>query len=257
MAASFAERLAAVLNGRLVGVYLVGSYALGDLQRESDVDFLAAVEGGVPSTAVEQLRSLHALMTSSYPHRPFDGFYVDPDDLRHHPDPSSKGGLQFLDDTLRENTKVRLVEWEMLRRCGHVVTGRQVGELGVLDASADLAAFSRRNLLDYWTPWLERTAPYLMDGDPIGPKRTQMAWAAAWCVLGVPRLHVAIADGDIVSKTEAGIRALSRFDPGWHAVIDAALDYRRRGDEAAIDQLATMRMEALAFARHALETALT
>ena len=257
MAATFAERLAAVLNGRLVGVYLVGSYALGDLRRESDVDFLAAVEGGVPSTGVEQLRSLHALMASRYPQRPFDGFYVDPQDLRHHPDPSSKGGFQFLDGTLRRNTKVRLVEWEMLRRCGHLVRGRQVSELGVFDASADLAAFCHRNLLDYWTPWLERTAPYLMDGDPIGPERTKMAWAAAWCVLGILRLQVAIADGSIVSKTEAGIRARSRSAPAWHAVIDAALDYRRRGDEAAIQQLAAMCIEALAFCRRVVQTART
>lgn len=210
VAASFAERLAAVLKDGLVGVYIVGSYALGDLQRDSDIDFVAAVEGDLSPSTVEELRSLHAWMTSTCPRPPLEGFYVDADDLRRQPDPSSKRGLHFLDGMLRENIHVRLVEWEMLRRCGRVVTGRPVGELGVFDASADLATFSRRNLREYWTPWLERTAPYLMDGDPTGPKRTQMAWAAAWCALGIPRLDVAIADGEIVSKP----RPVSALAPG-------------------------------------------
>lgn len=41
-----------------------------------------------------------------------------------------------------------MVEWEMLRRCGHVVHGPPVSDLHICDASSDLGAFSLRNLVD-------------------------------------------------------------------------------------------------------------
>lgn len=76
MAGAFAEPLTAGLNGNLVGLYLVGSYVLGDLQHDSDVDFLAVL-GAEPSRAdIEHLRSLHTWMCSRYPERRFEGFYA-------------------------------------------------------------------------------------------------------------------------------------------------------------------------------------
>jgi predicted nucleotidyltransferase len=255
MAASFAERLAAILGDRLIGVYLVGSYVLGDLQDDSDVDFVAVVDGGVSQAMVGQLESLHSWMGSKYPRRSFEGFYVDAADVRRHPDPASKRGWHFLGGALREISEVRLAEWEMLRRSGRVVAGRPVDELGVFDASADLAAFSHRNLQEYWAPWLRRTGRLLMRGPAVGPRRKQMAWAAAWCALGVPRLHVAIADGKIVSKTEAGERVRAWADSEWWPVIDAALDYRHSGTKN-VKQLLAVRDQALAFSAHVLQVAL-
>lgn len=255
MSAAFAQRLAPVLGDRLVGVYLVGSYALGDMQPGSDVDFMAVIAGDVTVSDIGQLRDLHAWMASTYPERPLEGFYVDIEDLQRGSEPRSLR-MRLAEGELHENEAASLIERETLRRCGEVVAGRPVADLQIFNSSADLPAFSHRNLGDYWGPWLERTAPRLMGPVTVGPLRKQAAWAAAWCALGVTRLHVAIADGDIVSKTEAGERALKRFDAKWHPVIGAALDYRRSGDSTSTKRLAGLRSDAREFSSHVLEAAL-
>lgn len=248
MTEAFAERLATIVGDRLAGLYLVGSYVLDDLQADSDVDFMAVISGKVPG---EQLAELHDWMRSAYPDTPFEGFYVESELLSSSPDAAS--GSSFIGKKFGEGTKIGLVEWEMLRRHGHVVVGRPVADLGICDASADLPAFSRRNLDEYWEPWLTRTGPFLMKS----PVRKHKAWASAWCVLGVPRLLVAIEAGEIVSKSEAGRRARDRFGAEWHAVIDAALDHRQQADKASIKRLAAMGDEALAFSRQMLDAART
>ncbi len=252
MAAVFAARLAPVLDDGLVGLYLVGSYALRDLQAESDIDFVAVVSVDVSAAAVSALGSLHAWMSSTYPGLPLEGFYVHSDDLRAHSEHARHKRWRYHSGTLDERTEGLLVEWEVLRCHGHRVFGRPVEELRVFDASADVPAYSRRNLEEYWVPWIERTGSRLMGAPAIGPMRARAAWAAAWCVLGIPRLHAAIVDGEIVSKTEAGVRARRRFDARWHPVIDAASAYRRSADRATIKALASKRADALAFSRHAL-----
>ncbi len=140
----------------------------------------------------------------------------------------------------------------MLRRIGHRVHGSPIVDLRVFDASDDLAAFSRRNLQQYWARWIERTGPYFMQNG----SRRDRAWAAGWCVLGVPRLYTAIAEGEIVSKTEAGVRARATFDSMWHALIDAALEHRRRNDEASTEAMSEVVADALPFAAHVLRAAL-
>ena len=255
MSASFADRLGLVLGDRLVGVYLVGSYALGDMQAGSDVDVIVVVGGTVTDPDVSKLRELHAWMASTYPARPFEGFYADLEDLRLGNEPCSLR-MRFAGDELHEREAASLIERETLRRCGAVVAGRPAADLGVFDSSAHLAAFSHRNLSEYWAPWLERTAPRLMGAVAVGPLRKQAAWAAAWCVLGVTRLHAAIADGNIVSKTEAGRRALKCFDAKWHPVVNAALDYRLNGDGPSTKRLGGLRSDARAFSSHVVEAAL-
>ena len=140
-AASFAGALAAALDGRLTGLYLVGSYALGDFQPESDLDFMAVVDGRPDE---ERIRTVHA--TAPPGGRRLEGFYVAADDLARHPSAAVHPRLQFLDGELRATDGALIVEWETLRRHGHRITGPPVADLAVFDTSADLAGFSHRNL---------------------------------------------------------------------------------------------------------------
>jgi hypothetical protein len=256
MAAAFGERLSSVLGDRLVGLYLVGSYVLRDLQAESDVDFIAVLSGDTPRIAMDELSSLLEWMKATFQSRSFEGFYVDEATLRASPAPASASAVNFNVGMFNPDARAGVVEWEMLRRHGHVVLGRPVPDLGIFDASAELPASSKRNLTEYWEPWLTRTGPLMMRGPSLGPLRKRKAWAAGWCVLGVPRLVVAIEDGEIVSKTEAGVRAKSRFDAKWRPLLDAAIDHRRDGSNATAKRLANMCGDALGFSRHVVDVAL-
>ncbi len=66
--AFLAEWLAGVreaLGDDLVGAYLHGSFAIGDFDRHSDVDFLAVIERDLEAIEVEALRALHARLHAS------------------------------------------------------------------------------------------------------------------------------------------------------------------------------------------------
>src|SRR5438309_633657 len=76
MASAFGERLRAGFGGDLVGLYLVGSYVLGDLQAEGDVDFIAVMCGERAAARLADLRAIHSWMSLTYPQRPFEGLYV-------------------------------------------------------------------------------------------------------------------------------------------------------------------------------------
>jgi hypothetical protein len=246
-AARFAGRLSGTLGHRMIGLYLVGSFALGDLQPDSDLDFVAVLADIDRAADEALLGPLHG----DHSDHTLEGFYVAVGDLRRHPADWVSPRLHWLNGEWREVAGALIVECEMLRRFGHRIQGPPVGDLGVFDAGADLGASSRRNLQVYWAPWIERTGPWLMEN---GSLRDQ-AWAATWCVLGVPRLYVAITDGEIVSKTEAGVRARKTFDPKWRPVIDAALDHRRRNDGESAARVAVFGADALAFAANVVHAA--
>ena len=48
-----------VLGDKLIGIYLQGSFAVGDFDEHSDVDFIAAIESEQTTTEVEELQRLH------------------------------------------------------------------------------------------------------------------------------------------------------------------------------------------------------
>jgi hypothetical protein len=248
-AAQFARRLSGVLGERMVGLYLVGSFALGDLQPDSDLDFLAVLADVDQPTDEARIGPLHGDDSD----HALEGFYIAAADLRRHPAESVSPRLHWLNGAWREVAGTLVVEYEMLRRFGHRLHGPSVGELRVFDAGADLGASSRRNLQVYWVPWIERTGPWLMEHGSL----QDQAWAATWCVLGVPRLYVAITDAEIVSKTEAGVRARETFGPRWRPVIDAALDHRRRNDGVSAARVAALGADALAFSSHVVHAAAT
>src|SRR5919199_3043690 len=80
-AARFAGRLSGTLGHRMIGLYLVGSFALGDLQPGSDLDFVAVL-ADVDRPADEAL--IGPLHSDDSEHA-LEGFYVAAGDLRRHP----------------------------------------------------------------------------------------------------------------------------------------------------------------------------
>jgi predicted nucleotidyltransferase len=98
----FLEAAGRILEGNFIGLYLTGSFALGDFDADSDVDFLV-VTNTDPSTAQESaLRAMHRdlydLEIAWAKH--LEGSYIKADLLRR-PDPQGTP-LLYLDNTARE-----------------------------------------------------------------------------------------------------------------------------------------------------------
>jgi hypothetical protein len=57
--AELVSGISEVLGEMLVGVYLQGSFAVGDFDEHSDVDFIVAIAGELRTDEVQRLQGLH------------------------------------------------------------------------------------------------------------------------------------------------------------------------------------------------------
>ncbi len=224
------------LPGRIAGFYVVGSAALGAFRPgRSDVDFVAVVDRPLSRDEIRRLRAVHAITGLGTAARGLaraplafpearNGVYVAAEQLGRPvtaivPEASHVGHLFHVG----RGFDVNPVMWRVLEQSGIALRGPAPSGLALDAEPLALRAWNRANLETYWRPWADRAAA----GRPWH-LRARPRWAAAWGVLGAPRLHYTLATGDIVSKEAAGRHAREAFDDRWHALIDAALAYRER-----------------------------
>jgi len=199
---------------RVIGLYLVGSLALGDfVPGSSDIDFVAILASGED---LDRLPHLHRHLADTIPRTHIDGIYLRREDLSRPPGgagPVAHEGVLRLASTAERPP----VTWLTLRRHGVVVYGESPSALGIWGDVAAASAYSRQNLTDYWLPWLSRRRLGGVDLDGA---------AVSWACLGLSRLHAMISTGAIVSKTGGGLHALRSF-PEQRAILLEALQLRR------------------------------
>lgn len=204
--------------GLVEGLYLQGSVALGDYRPGvSDIDFVAVTSRTPEDGAV---RAVHAELRRSRSRPLFDGLYVGWDDLRRDPAQAAAGPAVHewrVDPASRFERN--LVTWHILAQAGVAVRGPAVADLGVHTDWPTLSEVTRRNLDEYWTPWLRRSARGVVGLTP---------WATTWGVLGVARLRHTLAAGQVTSKTDAAAYALDTYGR-WHRVVREALRIRVGG----------------------------
>jgi hypothetical protein len=150
----------AVLGDNFCGAYLQGSFAVGDADVHSDVDFIVVTEDDVEPERQAELQALHqalyALPTSWAQH--LEGSYV-PRQVLRRPDPD-RGPLLYLDNgatefALDNHDNTAIVRWS-LREHGVVLAGPDPREL--LDAvTADELRAEVRWALGLWQAWFRST----------------------------------------------------------------------------------------------------
>ncbi len=91
--------------------------------------------------------------------------------------------------------------WEILAG-GVSVRGPAVQSWGLDPEPAQLRGWTRRNLLDYWSPLADR-----LGRGPL-PLR---AGRVAWCLSGPARMHVTVRTGTVVSKADGARLAVHDF----------------------------------------------
>ena len=205
--------------GLVEGLYVQGSVALGDYwPGVSDIDFVA-VTGEVP--AVETIATIHADLRRMHSKPFFDGLYVSWDDLRQDPAKTAAGlAVHEWRVQAASRSERHLVTWHVLAQAGVAVRGPAVADLGIFTDWPAMVEATRRNLVEYWTPWLDRSARGVVGLTP---------WATTWGVLGVARLRHTLAAGQVTAKTYAAAYALETYDKRWHRVVREALRIRVGG----------------------------
>lgn len=227
-----ADRL---LPGRVVGLYLVGSAALGSFRPgRSDIDFIAVVEGEMDAQELRRLRTLHAiagglsgLASASRGWSPMantcNGVFVRRDDLAKPVSAivpiASHTGCHF---AVGSGFDVNPVIWKELAEHGVPVRGPDPDSLALVPEPELLRPWCLHNLSSYWRSWAHAALEHRPHSGWLRPR-----WATAWATLGAPRLHRTIATGEVVSKEAAGEYALEVFDARWHPLIRQGLAYWR------------------------------
>ena len=212
----------AALGAGFCGAYLQGSFALGEGDEHSDVDFVVVTRD--EPTAAEQaaLQELHGrLFERPGPWaRHLEGSYAPLGTLRR-VDPSG-APFFYLDNGARElvwdgHCNTAVVRWT-LRERGVVLAGPEPRELLDPVPAGALRAEARTNLHEY-ANWARESRDRYLAGDRLAFSR----WQQPYLVLSFCRMLYTLAAAEVASKPLAARWALEELDPRWAPLIRRAL----------------------------------
>jgi hypothetical protein len=210
------EGVRAALRGNFIGAYLQGSFAVGDADEHSDVDFIVVTNDEVTQEQRAELQALHQRLyeqpTPWAQH--LEGSYVPRRTIRRL-DPDRRP-LLYLDNgatefTLDNHDNTAVVRWS-LREHGVVLAGPAPREL-IDPVSADQLREDVRWALNEWAVWYRSL-------------RSIDRRSLAVAVLSLCRVLHTLATGVVGSKRVAGKWALGELDRDWEPLISWALDDR-------------------------------
>jgi hypothetical protein len=232
----------AVLGDDLVGVYLQGSFALGDADVHSDVDLIAVTASDVTAGQLAGLQVMHAHL-HRLPNRwasHLEGSYLPRADVRRR-GPVSRS-FPYLDngsDTLIADPHCdsQVMRW-ITRERGIALTGPAPATL--------IDPVEPEQLRDEMDGVLTELLRYAREPSPVG---RMSRWMQAFVVTTLCRILATSATGTVASKRAALEWAHDRVPSAWRDLITGAIEDRpdpwRRVHEAADDALVE---ETLAFA---------
>ncbi len=219
------EQARAVLGSDLVGVYLVGSFAVGDADEHSDVDVLVPVAR--PPTAAQEaaLRAFHAELPVGDGHwnQELEGSYPPVEELR------TLAGLGrrwlYVDRGATE------MEWST--HCNTLEHRWTLRHRGVV-----LTGPSPATLVDPLPPGALREEMRRQIPSVLGSLRTwvdveRVAWGQRYAVATLCRMLFSVATDEVASKRASLLWAAAALAPEFRPLVEAALAGRARGWDPA------------------------
>ncbi len=208
-----------ILGENFYGAYLQGSFALGEADEHSDVDFLIVTRDEINNEQLGQLQDMHKQIYEldvSWA-RHLEGSYVSREQLRH-VDPS-RSSYPFLDNGANElqpddHCNTAVVRW-LLREHGVVLAGPEPKSLIDPVPEQELRREALTRIAEY--------AAWAADPTQAGP---MSRWKQPYLVLTLCRLLNTLETGRVVSKQEAAEWALGTLDAEWRSLVERALDDR-------------------------------
>lgn len=216
--AEMVGQMQTILRESFIGAYLQGSFAVGDFDRHSDVDFIVAVENELSDEQVAALQIMHdriyGLEVGWAQH--LEGSYFPKDILR---DTIRRGSdLWFLDHGSRslvrsDHCNTLVVRWVMHEH-GIALAGPPAPTL-VDSIPADEL---RTEILKALTGWGQQ----ILDD----PALYENNFYQGFIVLSYCRMLRDYVVGQVGSKRTGAEWAKDNLDPAWSGLIDRAWDTR-------------------------------
>jgi predicted nucleotidyltransferase len=208
-----------VLGTNLCGVYLQGSFAVGDADEHSDVDFIVVTHRKVSGLERAGLQAMHErLFTLAVPWaQHLEGSYVTKRKLRR-VDPD-RSPLLYIDNgstqlEMSNHCNTAVVRWS-LREHGIVLVGPEPRTLidPVSEAQLRSEAVATSETFARWMPYLAKQG-------------FMSEWTQSFLVLMFVRILQTLESGRVGSKVEAAEWAIRALDPRWRPLIQQAIAER-------------------------------
>jgi predicted nucleotidyltransferase len=250
--ANLVDGVVAALGENLCGVYLQGSFAVGDADEFSDVDFVVVTHEDLSPAEQAALRELHARIhdTGVEWAQHLEGSYVSAARLRRVDPERTK--LFYLDNGARDliwddHCNTAVVRWT-LREHGVALAGPD--PRGLIDpVSEESLRAEARAAMRAYDEWARESAERYRSGDLLSFSR----WKQPYLVITFCRILFTLDQGTVASKRQSGEWALDALEEEWAPLIRCALDDRpdpwgrvhRPAEPAAVE-------ETVAFAAYAV-----
>ncbi len=213
-----ADSVQTILCDTFIGAYLQGSFAVGDFDLHSDVDWLIAVEAEPSAAQVAALQAMHERVyhLNSRWARHLEGSYFPRDVLR---SASGRGAnLWYLDNGARS-----LIQSD---HCNTLVVRTVVREQGIILHGPDprilIDAISadalRQEIYETMTTWGQE----ILDD----PRRYSNRFYQAYLVLNYCRMLHDLVNGRTGSKLAGAEWALQNLDDSWAGLIERSWTMR-------------------------------
>jgi hypothetical protein len=212
------ESVQAILNSTFVAACLQGSFATGDFDRHSDVDFLIAIKEELPDDQVQALQIMHAriyhLDCAWAQH--LEGSYFPKEVLRRPAQPIAK--LWYLDNGSQslirsDHCNTVVVRWTARQR-GIVLAGPSPDTL--IDPIP--VEILRQDIMATIQDWGREIM--------ANPERFNNRFYQSFIVLSYCRMLHDYLAGSIGSKRGGAEWVKANLEPTWNGLIDRAWDGR-------------------------------
>jgi len=241
--ARFVGDISAELGDNHVGIYMIGSLAVGDFDLDSDVDFLVITRHELNETNIKALPEIMSGIqaTGSYPANHLEGSFIPLADLN---DPSIVGVKEFpyfdngsteLEKTTHDN------QWhvrQVLRGSAVTLVGPKPETFTQPVPAAAIAAEMKTVMLRNLNAFEEEVSR------PLSFWNSR--FGQSFAVLTYCRKLLTLKTGEVRSKKAAAAWAKETLDPKWRTLIDQAWQerqgvrfmekIRQRAEQALLDE---------------------
>ena len=235
------------LGENLIGIYLQGSFAVGDFDRDSDVDFLVVLRRDLFEGELAAVQALHGrIYDRANPWaKHLEGSYIPMEALRWYA-PTGDATLWYLDNCSRElirsdHDNTQVVRW-VVRERGIPLVGPDPRTL-IEPVTGNALRQEVRAVMRHWAALLFAE-----------PGQMNNRWYQPFAVLSYCRMLQTLETGTVESKPASACWAQQTLAPEWAGLIQRAWN-ERPDPSRKVTQTADPDdvRETLAFIRYALE----
>jgi predicted nucleotidyltransferase len=212
-------KIESILGDQFVGMYLHGSLASGDFDRErSDIDLLMVTSDVLPKQTLIELENTHKQLVASgsiwaprleLSYIPQAAIRCYDQSRADHPMLGSDGSLP-----IKRHRSDWIIQYHILREQGIALTGPPLQTLIDPVSTEELRRATLEVLREWWTP----PFPH--------PERFQEDDYPAYAILTMCRILYLMELGTVASKPTAARWAQQELDRRWAALIGEALEWQ-------------------------------